>query len=403
MFKLALRNVFRHKGRTALTLAAICFGVIGLMLSGGFVEDIFIQLGETSIHSQTGHLQLAKAGFFTHGSRSPEKYAVPNYRDVAASVSAMAEVDQVMARVDFSGLLNNGRSDLAIIGEGLEPEKEARLGTHLRMVEGRQLSKADNYGIVVGEGVAKAMKLKPGDSVTLLTNTAEGAMNSVDYEVMGVFQTFSKDFDARAVRVALTAAQELVSSTRVNKIVVSLKRTEDTEPVAAVLQQRLQNAGLEVQTWRELNDFYSKTVDLYKRQFGVLRLIILMMVLLSVANSVNMSVNERLGEFGTLQATGSHRSHVFGLVVTETVLLGFIGGIAGAVLGVLLASAISATGIPMPPPPNANVGYTARIHITPSLIVVGFAIGFISAILAGLWPAARVSRTPVVEALRANI
>jgi putative ABC transport system permease protein len=134
MFRLALRNVFRHKARTALTLAAICFGVIGLMLSGGFVEDIFIQLGETSIHSQTGHLQLAKAGFFTHGSRSPEKYAVPNYRDVAASVSAMAEVDQVMARVDFSGLLNNGRSDLAIIGEGLEPEKEAKLGTHLRIV-----------------------------------------------------------------------------------------------------------------------------------------------------------------------------------------------------------------------------------------------------------------------------
>jgi putative ABC transport system permease protein len=228
-------------------------------------------------------------------------------------------------------------------------------------------------------------------------------MNSVDYEVIGVFQTFSKDFDARAVRVALAAAQELVNSARVNKIVVSLKRTEDTEYVAAVLQQRLQSAGLEVQTWRQLNDFYSKTVDLYKRQFGVLRLIILIMVLLSVANSVNMSVSERLGEFGTIQATGSHQSHVFRLVVTETVLLGLIGGVVGAVLGVLVASAVSATGIPMPPPPNANVGYTARIQITPLLIMVGVAIGFISAVLAGLWPAARVSRTPVVEALRANL
>ena len=135
----------------------------------------------------------------------------------------------------------------------------------------------------------------------------------------------------------------------------------------------------------------------------MLRLIILVMVLLSVANSVNMSVSERLGEFGTIMATGNRPQHVFGLVVTETVLLGLIGGLVGAGLGVLAAWVISTIGISMPPPPNANLGYIARIRITPSLVSIGFGIGFMSAVLAGLWPAARVSRTPVVEALRANV
>ena len=51
MLKLALRNVFRQKLRTALTLADIVFGVVGLVLSGGFVCDVHIQLWVALIHS----------------------------------------------------------------------------------------------------------------------------------------------------------------------------------------------------------------------------------------------------------------------------------------------------------------------------------------------------------------
>ena len=65
------------------------------------------------------------------------------------------------------------------------------------------------------------------------------------------------------------------------------------------------------------------------RQFGVLQFIILLMVLLSVANSVNMSLFERQGEFGTMQALGNRRKDVVRLVITESILL----GLAGAALG----------------------------------------------------------------------
>jgi len=76
MFQLALRNLLRHKSRTAFTLSAIAFGVVGLILSGGFVRDIFFQLGEAIIHSQTGHVQISKTGFQEEGTRSPDRYLV---------------------------------------------------------------------------------------------------------------------------------------------------------------------------------------------------------------------------------------------------------------------------------------------------------------------------------------
>src|SRR5688572_14631216 len=71
---LAGRNLMRNRTRTAAAMLAVVAGVASLMLASGFIEDLFHQLGEAVIHSQTGHVQLGKAGYFTYGSRSPDKY-----------------------------------------------------------------------------------------------------------------------------------------------------------------------------------------------------------------------------------------------------------------------------------------------------------------------------------------
>lgn len=402
MLRLALRNIFRHRLRTAMTLAAIIFGVVGLVLSGGFVHDVYYQLGEALIHSQSGHLQISRAGFRAMGTRKPERYLIDDPDVLRKVVSEKPEVADVMARINFSGLLNNGRTDWPIVGEGVEPDKEAVLGSQLKMTAGRQLSKRDANGILLGYGVAHALKLRPGDQLTLLVNTAEGALNSLEFEVIGIFQSFSADFDARAVRIPLAAAHELLGSSGANVLVLSLRRTEDTETVARTLKGELDASLFEVNTWVDLNDFYASTVALYKRQFGVLQLIILVLVLLSVANSINMSVFERVGEFGTMMALGTRRNDVFRLVVLENTLLGVVGGALGAALGALLALSISAIGISMPPPPNANIGYIAHIRIMPSVVLTAFLIGSCAAALAALWPAWRVSHIPVDVALRQN-
>src|SRR5437773_12019714 len=104
MLTLALRNVFRQRGRTAITLAAIAFGVVGLLLSGGFVRDLFFQLGEAVIHSQSGHFQVAKAGFLAGGTRKPDLYRIQDPERLKARIASLPGVTEVMARVAFSGL-----------------------------------------------------------------------------------------------------------------------------------------------------------------------------------------------------------------------------------------------------------------------------------------------------------
>jgi putative ABC transport system permease protein len=308
-----------------------------------------------------------------------------------------------MGRISFSGLLNNGRADRPVIGEGIEPAQESRLSSALKIVAGRQLLDKDESGMLVGQGLATSLQLAVGDSVTLVVNAAEGAMNTRDFVIEGVFQTYSKEYDTRTVKIPLRAAQELLDTSGINVLVVSLHRTADT----AAVQQRLAAlpviAGLAVRAWPELNDFYANTVSLYERQFSVLRTIILLMVLLSVANSVNMSALERTGEFGTLRALGNRSRQVFGLVVTENALIGFAGAVVGIAAGVGIALAVSAVGIPMPPPPNANAGYTAKILIIPSVVATAFGVGVAATVLASMLPAWRMSRMSIVDALRQNV
>ena len=396
----ALRNVFRQRARSAGTLAAIAFGVVGLILAGGFVEDMFVQLGEAVIHSQSGHLQVVRKGYREGRHRAPESYLIEQPDTLKRQLAAEPGTQMVLARLGFNGVVNNGKRDLGIIGEGVEASGEGRLGTYLRYIEGRPLEDRDVDGIVLGQGVAKSLGLAPGDRVNLVISLAQGAVNTLDFEVVGVFQSFSKDFDARAVRIPLQAARTLMDTPSAHVLVVALDDTKETDRVLAALHRALDAQGYEVASWRELSDFYDKAVELYGRQFGVLRLIILLMVLLSVMNSVNMTLFERTREFGTLLALGDNPRRVFTLIMTESVLLGLFGALLGVVAGCVLAWLISAIGIPMPPPPNANIGYVAKIELVAADVAMAGAIGFFATVLAAIVPARRASRARIVDALR---
>ena len=77
-------------------------------------------------------------------------------------------------------------------------------------------------------------------------------------------------------------------------------------------------------------------VGLFQRQFGFLELVILLLIVLSVLNTINLNLSERRGEFGTMRAIGNSNRQVFSLIMTEGLFLGIAGSLVGAVLGILL-------------------------------------------------------------------
>ena len=94
---------------------------------------------------------------------------------------------------------------------------------------------------------------------------------------------------------------------------------------------------------------------------------------------------------------------IFRLAVLETTFLGVVGAALGIAIGVVLAFAVSAVGIPMPPPPNSEAGFTATIRVVPAIIAAAFALGAFASVTASLLPARHLARLSVVQALRRGI
>jgi putative ABC transport system permease protein len=112
---LALRNLGRHKGRSALTLFAIAAGVACLVLMGGYVADIFERLREVTIHSRLGHLQIVtRSGGRDHRGPVAERL-LPGASALAADIARRPGVSVVLGRAHFDALLNNGRADFPVI------------------------------------------------------------------------------------------------------------------------------------------------------------------------------------------------------------------------------------------------------------------------------------------------
>jgi putative ABC transport system permease protein len=402
--KLAIRNVFRNRRRTLITLAAMSFGGAAIVVFGGFVQAIFFGVRESTIRSQLGHIQLYRKGYSEKGNVAPYDYLIPNYTTLRAKLVAIEHVKEVTGRLGFSGLVSTGDTTTSFAGTGIQPEREVDLSAMAFTVEGNDLTSREPRGITLGLGLARAFGVRPGDDLTLLSATKGGSINALAVKVRGVWESGEKSYDDRFLKVGLTQVQRLldVENDEVQAIVLLLDKTDNTSIVRDQVDRliREQNLDIEMRTWDELAIRYHQVRTLFSNIFFVIALIVAIMVIFGITNTMTMAIFERTREIGTIMALGTRRRRVVAMFVFEGLALGVLGAISGIVVGLVLAKVISALGIQLPPPPNSTRGFALRILVVPDVLVQAVVLSIVTAVLASLYPAWRASRLDAAEALR---
>ncbi len=291
---------------------------------------------------------------------------------------------------------------MSFLAEAVSPSDEEELSQALTITKGLPLSSDHPESVIFGVGLAKNLGVDVGDRVVLMVNRANGGISAIELPVRGLFSTITKAYDDAALRLPIVTAKRLLGIKGAHSWVVLLKDTDDADTVASKLRVQLPEAGYQLVTWKELADFYNKTVALFSRQVHVVKLIIAVIIVLSITNTMMMSVMERIGEIGTSMAIGVRAGRILSLFLVEGGLLGLAGGAIGIALGVVLATLISHIGIPMPPPPGMGHGFIGEIRITGTLIAEAFALAVATTLLASIYPAWRASRLAIVDAIRHN-
>jgi len=403
-WKVALLNILRNGRRSLITLAAVIFGCTSLIVFGGFVQSMYDGMRESMIRSQLGHIQIYAEGYNQYGKAEPENYQIASSKldQISRVIEGQTKVLVVAPRLNFNGLLSDGKQSIAITGIGVDAEKEVLLSSAIHVTEGEDLFPEDAAAAHLGEGLFNSLDAQVGGYLTLLASTQDGAINAVDIQIAGVISTGVKALDDRLLRVNLPLAQELLYTSDVTRLVVLLEETEMTDKAVGDLQTAFSQQGLnlEIKSWWDLAGYYHQVVGLFNGVFGFITVIVLVIVALSISNTMLMAVMERTREIGTIRAMGGTPTQVVGLILLESVFLGIIGSLLGLLAGVLAAKGITYAEWMMPRPPGSTQDYPIRVFVVSEILIKTFALGFLISLISSVYPAVKASRIPVVNALR---
>jgi putative ABC transport system permease protein len=407
----ALRNLARNRRRTAISLAIVAAGTVGLLLTAGFIRFSFDGLREAMIHGGLGHLEIATAAAV--GSRGEAaldrsvQQGIDGWQEVRAAVERLPHVVAVEANLHLMGMIQKpGGDSVSFVGVAVEPERERRMGFETKVRKGRALADREpSQGedeVVLALGLAAALGAEPGDLLTLLAASPDGMLNALDVRVAGLVTTGVQELDSRYLKVHLATGQRLLGTDRVSNLLVVLDDTGRTEEVQAEVLEATAVApvALAVTPWEKRAAFYSQVRGLYLGIFWFLGAIVFVLVVLATSNTLVMTVMERVREIGTLRAIGTVPGQVAALVLWEALWLGVLGGLIGDAFGAAAIAGINALHLKMPPPPGAVDPIDLQLAFVPEAFAAIVAVMAVVLLIAALAPVARATRISVVEALR---
>jgi len=403
--RLAWRNLWRQPRRTWLTTGAMVFSNVLLVFMISLQLGTYRMMIDNTLNAFTGHLQIQYEGY---KDDQTIRQVVPDVRGLAAQMRTGLGFEAVGARAAAFALASSEERSYGIQIIGVEPEFEPQVSTLPGLIDqGRYLSEGVVPEIVIGTVLARNLKVQVGDELTILGSGRDGSFAAAIVNIVGIFDSGMIDLDRSFAEMPIQMFQDTFAMEDSGHNVVI--RAPDLFQVASVQQQTeaLLPAGedLVIHDWDALLPGLQQAIqaDLLGAWFMYGVLVIL--VAFSVLNTQLMSVLERTREFGIVMSLGVTPGRLGRLVLLETMMIGFLGLVFGALLGGLLTYYFSVNGFSYPGLDEiaGQFNLPDRIYPDPSAIslFVGPSFVFLASLLAALYPAARLHWLQPVQAMRA--
>lgn len=329
------------------------------------------------------HLRHPKIIRYTEGIRNAQK--------TMEFLEQQDEVAAITPQVNLNVFFRNGATKVNGLLSGIDTEKEdALFKTSSYMVEGNwQELKYRNDGIVLGIGLARNLGLNLRDKVVV--TTADGLTKT--YEIIGMLETTIKTVDNGKAYVRISSARQLVSKNQgyVTDIQVNVANFHEAREIANRIQPHI---PYEVEAWQVANGQLEVGSTLRNYMALATSLTILIVAGFGIYNIMNMTVNEKIREIAILKAMGFDGRDIVTIFLTQSIIIGIMGGLAGLTFGYLISMGIEKI------PFNLATLNHLPIAYRPKDYFLGFGFGILTTFLAGYLPAQNASQIDPVEIIR---
>ncbi len=404
LWRIAIRDLGRNKRRSALTLIAVMMGLALLIALHSFEMGAMQGSIENNIRVQSGHVQVRGESYDQDKVSLKWEDLLEEPLGLAAQAQTLADVRGAAPVLWAGGILATVEESVGVRVFGIDPLSEMAAPFREDLV-GEFLTPDDRGGVLISQRLANNLRLAAGDDVSLLINTSGEQPDEATFTIRGLYDTRLPGFDEATIFLPLAKAQAFTrAGERASAVVVLLHDQEDADAVAAALRA----PGLDVLTWRDLNQMMLQAMESSMGILYLLYLVVLAIVAVVVANTLLMSVFERTREMGILAALGMKGRQIMAMFVLEAATLGAIGVILGVLLGSLGVYYMATEGIYLGDIDIANTvsvdiayGETMYAAFQWADTAVLSIVCWIIMLLASLYPAWFATRKEPIDALRA--
>jgi len=269
---------------------------------------------------------------------------IADWASLAATARKHPEVLAAAPFVNAQGLLSTGTAVRGVFVRGIVPEREnevAEFGSHMKQGKLEALQPGE-FGIVLGIGVARALRLNVGDRVTLISPqgqvTPAGLMPRLkQFTVVGVFAMDHNEYDSALALARMEDAQLLyrmgdaVSGVRLKVRDIDRAPTTTREIARTLPPETL------VSDWTQQNVNYFRAIQIEKRMMFIILTLIIAVAAFNLVSTLVMVVTDKHPDIAILRTLGASPGAIMKIFVVQGAVIGVIGTLLGVAAGILLA------------------------------------------------------------------
>ena len=385
------------------SIAGLALGVL-VMITVLSVMNGFDREMRTRVLGMVPHLMVESA------------QSIKEWQPLAERIErSLPGVEGVAPYVQMQGLLTHNGQVSKVFINGVEPEAERKVSIIQDFLQEGSLDSLESGGfnIIIGDRAAKALGVKVGDKITFVapevTVTPAGAFPRMKrFTVSGIFHVGAGEVDGF---VALASHSDLALLKRwpagdVQGVRVKLNDLFQAPADGALLMREL-GPDFYAQDWTRSHGGLYQAIRMEKSMIGLLLLLIVAVAAFNIISMLVMVVNDKRGDIAILRTLGATPSQIMGIFMVQGSIIGVVGTLLGAVLGILAALNVSA-GIALLEQMLGHKFLSADVYFIDYLpselraqdVLMVCAAALVLSFFATLYPAWRASKTQPAEALR---
>ncbi|MGD8425996.1 MAG: ABC transporter permease [Balneolaceae bacterium] len=326
--KLAWRNIWRNKRRTAITTFSIVLAVVLSSFTRSMQIGTYDQMIQNSAGMYTGYLQIHKDGYW---DKPTLDNSFVNSDSLLNEIMTVNHVTKVVPRLQSYALAAGKQKSRAAMIIGFAPGAEQALSNPGKnVIEGTYITSDTARSVLITEGLASYLNLAVGDSLVLLGQGYHGMSAADVYPVQGIVKYGIPEMNRAMVFLPIGEAQYFFGTyNRLTAAALTLDDAHAVNNVKEEIQKKL-DGDYEVMTWRQLMPELVQAIEADNSSGMIILLVLYIVVGFGIMGTILMMTAERQYEFGVMLSIGTSRVRLGSILLLELVLLAMLGIFIGS-------------------------------------------------------------------------